>query len=116
MHTFVYTPVYENSKSTVVVLQFLTIGGPPELADAFRQLLSISKEWKSIGVLLSIPSGTLDKIERDEQDMHSRLREMLTQWLKTDHQPSWAQLVDAVEPFDLSKAEELKKCYKDYPT
>ena len=92
------------------------LGGPPQLADAFRQLLSISKDWKNIGILLSIPSGTLDKIERDEQDMHSRLREMLIQWFKINHQPTWTQLIDVVEPFDLSKAEELKRRYKDYPS
>ena len=95
---------------------YVTLGGPPTLADAFRQLLSISKDWKNIGTLLSIPSGTLDKIERDEQDMHSRLREMLSQWFKVDHQPTWTQLIDAVEAFDPSKADQLKKRYKDYPT
>ena len=94
----------------------IIIGGPPVLADAFRKLLSISTHWKNIGTLLSIPSSTLDRIERDEQDMHSRLREMLTQWFKADHQRSWTQLIDAVEPLDPSKAEELRKNVKDYPT
>ena len=106
--------MYYKSYTTTPCCDFNT-GGPPELKDVFRQLLSISKDWKNIGTLLSIPSGTLDRLEKDEPDTHSRLRAMLTEWLKINHQPTWIELIDAVEPFDPSKAEELKKHHKDFP-
>ena len=92
-------------------------GGKPELYDAFRHLLSISSKWKNIGALLAIPSDTLDGIEHDEPDVDSRLREMLTRWIKqVNPSPtcSWTQLIDAVKLLDPSKAEELN-CFKDLP-
>ena len=79
------------------------------MGDAFRKLLSISKDWKNLGALLDIPSGTLDNIERDEADTNSRLRAMLTVWLKQiNPTPTWTQLIDAVEPFSVYVTEQLK--------
>ena len=41
--------------------------------------------------------------------MNSRLRAMLTEWLKqVNPPPTWSQLAGAVEPFDKAKAEEMK--------
>lgn len=86
------------------------------MGDAFRKLLSISKDWKNVGALLDIPSGTLDNIERDEADTNSRLRAMLAEWLKQiTPPPTWTQLIDAVEPFSVCVAEQLKvHCDIDY--
>lgn len=84
-------------------------GGKPKLGDTFRKLLSISKDWKNLGALLDIPCGTLDIIERDEPDTNSRLRAMLTEWLKQiNPPPMWSQLIEAVEPLNVSVAERLK--------
>ena len=84
-------------------------GERPKLSKAFRKLLPISREWKNIGTLLELSSGILDGIAADEADMNSRLRAMLTEWLKeVSPPPTWTQLADVVEPFDKAKAEELR--------
>ena len=89
-------------------------GGKPELADVFRQLFFLSADWKNIGSLLKVPIGILDQLEADEPNVHSRLRAMLTEWLKqVNPSPTWAQLIDTVELFDQRKAEELKVYCKD---
>ena len=73
-------------------------------------------EWKNIGTLLHIPSGTLEGFEYDLPNMHSRLRAMLTEWLKQVHPPpTWSRLIDAVEPFNEAKAEQMKSCLRDLP-
>ena len=95
---------------------YCKLGGKPEVVEAFRQLLPISKDWESIGTLLKVPIGTLDNIKfsADKSDMHSRLRAMLIEWLKqVNPPPTWAQLADAVEPFDQAKAEQLRTRYVD---
>ena len=59
-------------------------------------------EWKGLGLALRLHPGTLDTIEADCRDVQSRLREVLTQWLKKDYDtrrfgaPSWQLLVAAV--------------------
>ena len=84
-------------------------GEKPKLSKAFKKLLPVSGGWRNIGTLLELPSGVLDGIAADEADMNSRLRAMLTEWLKqVNPPPNWAQLADAVEPFDKAKAEELR--------
>ena len=69
----------------------------------------MSEKWKHIGTLLGIPNGTLKRLEAEKDDIQGHLREMLTEWLKqVTPPPSWSQLIDAVSPFDESKAEELR--------
>ena len=85
------------------------VGERPKLRKVFKKLLPVSREWRNIGTLLELPSGILDGIAADEADMNSRLRAMLTEWLKqVSPPPTWTQLADAVEPFDKAKAEELR--------
>ena len=90
-------------------------GERPKLSKVFRKLLPVSKEWRNIGTLLDLPSGILDGIAADEADMNSRLRAMLTEWLKqVNPPPTWSQLADVVEPFDKIKAEELRNSCIDF--
>ena len=58
----------------------------------------------------------MDGIAVDQSDMDSRLRAMLSEWLKqVNPPPTWAKLADAVEPFDKAKAEELRNSCIDLP-
>jgi hypothetical protein len=79
--------------------------------DAFLAAIDVATQWKNIGALLGIPERILSTIDHDEErnGAVSCLRVMLTVWLqRTDPPPSWSELADAVEPFDPSKASELK--------
>ena len=91
--------------------------GKPELSDAFRELLPLSTRWKNIGALLNLCSGTLNKVEADQPDVTNRLQAMLEEWLNKggNPPPTWAELIDAVKPFDQSKADEIQSCLKDLP-
>ena len=83
----------------------------------FRHLLPLSKEWKNIGTLLEIPSGTLDRISCDEQSTNDRLREMLKEWLKQSNpQPTFKRLIEAVKQFNSSMADEMNQHLIDIPT
>ena len=71
--------------------------------------MPIAAEWKNIGILLHIPSNSLDEIAANETEARSRLREMLIEWLKCiNPQPSWGQLIDVLKPFNQAKAAELR--------
>jgi hypothetical protein len=84
------------------------------MKEAFRATIKIATEWQNIGALISIPEYTLNAIDLSNKGNGpvSCLRVMLTGWLKrTDPPPSWSELADAVEPFDPSKAEEIRTKY-----
>lgn len=90
-------------------------GEKPKLSKAFRTLLDVSSDWKNIGVLLEIQSNSLDGIEVDERDNNSRLRAMLTEWLKqVNPPPTWKQLAEAVEPFNKDMAKTIKNSCIDH--
>ena len=49
-------------------------------------------------------------IKRDEEGVKDCLQAMLSEWLKQVHpQPTWTDIVDAVEEVDSSKAEEIRQ-------
>ena len=84
------------------------------MKDVFRATLNVAAEWYNIGILLSIPDGTLSRIKHDEggSGANSCLRVMLIEWLKRiDPPPTWSELADAVELFDESKADEIRTRY-----
>ena len=81
------------------------------MRDAFRETIYIAAEWQNIGALLGIPDGTLSTIQHDEggNGAKSCLRVMLATWLEMRSPlPSWSELANAVEPFNESKAEEIR--------
>ena len=86
-------------------------GDKPRMKDAFVKLLSVAAEWNNIGILLGIEDNILHEIKQNEGQVHDRLREMLSRWLKNDDPPpTWSSLVDAVKPFNSAKAQEIKSC------
>lgn len=97
---------------TVVISRFcIIITDQINFRDAFRETICIAAEWKNIGALLGIPDGTLSTIQYDEggNGAKSCLRVMLATWLEMRSPlPSWSELANAVEPFNESKAEEIR--------
>ena len=91
----------------------MSSGNKPELKVAFKELIPVSAEWKTIGILLGLPDHVLDKIKSDEDSVNDRLLKMLSEWLKqtVDHHLSWAALADAVEAINPSKAAEIRELY-----
>lgn len=84
---------------------------PIKLNIALRHLFPLAAEWENIGVFLDIPDGELSAIKKDNStSVRDCLREMLKKWIThVDPRPTWAELADAVEPFDSKKAEEIRK-------
>ena len=72
----------------------------PQLKDLMSALYhKVADKWKMIGVLLDIPKGKLAGIaEKNRDNPHSCLVEMLETWLERVNPPAtWAAIVDAVE-------------------
>ena len=57
--------------------------------------------------MLDLDESILEKIEHDYSKCNDRLQKVLSEWMKQS--PSWQELAEAVEPFDLSIAEKIKK-------
>ena len=105
--------ICNNAACHVMSSVVFVLGEKPDLKKAFKHLLPISTEWKSIGIFLDLPSNSLNRIAAEEQGVNSCLQAMLSEWLKkVDPHPSWAQLIEAVEPFDAAKAAELRTLYE----
>ena len=85
------------------------LGGNPQLRDAFRELLPLATDWKTIGTLLGLPEHILEKIKTDEDTARDRLQKMLSEWLKQVESPTWKALVDAVENIDKVRSQEIRK-------
>ena len=82
----------------------------PCIRPALSLLLPLAHQWQNIGTLLDIPDGKLDIIKYNEQGVENHLREMVKLWLKQiDPPPTWSGLAEAVEAFNPSIAEKLRK-------
>lgn len=84
------------------------IDDKPELKDLFRQLYPLADHWENIGCLLGIKQHALKRIKKDEENVHDRLQEMLSEYLKqVDPLPTWKNIIDTVDIIDSSKAKEM---------
>lgn len=82
----------------------------PKFKDVLKRLMPLASNWKIIGGLLGVERHVLDNIKRDEDDVRDCLYAMLSEWLKqVDPQPTWKDIIDAVEEVDSSKAEEIRR-------
>ena len=80
----------------------------PKLRDVFKELYDLASHWRTIGTLLGLESGLLDKIKSDEAEAHDRLQKVLSEWLKQiESPPTWKKLADAVRTVNASKAQEI---------
>ena len=80
----------------------------PSLRDAFSALLPIANEWKTIGTLLGLSPGLLDSIHNSFNNDRDRLREMVSEWLKT-LDATWEALIEAVKNVNQARASEIEK-------
>ena len=64
-------------------------------------------DWKVIGILLGLPSGTLDIIANDYRDKAEPCcTAMLRKWLELDPSAAWKYLFEAIgEPFSGGSAD-----------
>ena len=87
----------------------MSVGNQLTLIKAFREVVCLSLEWYSLGLLLNVPSASLSSFRRNDHDC---LCETLQEWLKqTDPPPTWHELAEVVEPFDRSKSQEIRQRY-----
>ena len=96
--------------TTCAVTSFI-IGSKPavELKDAFKELLPLATEWKTLGTLLGLPGHILEKIKTDEDTARDHLQKMLCEWLKQLEPPTWKALADAVENIDEGRSLEIRR-------
>ena len=80
----------------------------PSMGDAFLALLPIANEWKTIGTLLGLTPGLLDSIQNSFNNDRDRLREMVSEWLKT-LDATWKALIEAVKNVNQARASEIEK-------
>ena len=71
------------------------ISGPPTSQQLFEDLSGIT-EWFQLGIELGIPGAELKNIRDRNDDVRGRRCEMLSTWLKTTPQPTWAAIVNAL--------------------
>lgn len=66
----------------------------PTISNLLRELGKVADKWENLGTLLEVPTHELTDIRTRQQNNNSNcLREMLTRW----HNPSWEDLVEALE-------------------
>ena len=72
------------------------------LYEVYSELLKVAGKWKTMGLALGLRPNTIEKIEKDKDNVEDRLYSVLTHWLNKAYnvqrfgQPSWQLLVRAV--------------------
>ena len=75
-------------------------------------MVHLPSKWYSLGLLLKVPKSSLSTIRTNNPFDVDRLYETLQEWLnQTESPPTWHELADVVEPFDRSKAQEIRQRY-----
>ena len=81
-----------------IFISFTIVNTAPLLEDLHQHFTSqYAVEWKVIGTLLGLPSGTLDIIEHDNMwSVTHCCNAMLKKWLEVDPTASWNKLFAAI--------------------
>ena len=75
-------------------------------------MVRLPSKWYSLGLLLNVPKSSLSTIRTNNPEYLDCLYETLQEWLnQTDSPPTWQELAEVVEPFDRSKAQEIRQRY-----
>ena len=95
-----------------MIVFFFPVGNQLTLIKAFGMVVHLPWEWYGLGMLLNLPKSSLSTIKTIFFDNLDCLYETLQEWLnQTDSPPTWHELAEAVEPFDRSKAQEIRQHY-----
>ena len=126
-----YASDVTNVTMIVFYVVYSSVGNQLTLIKAFRRVFRLANEWYTLGLLLNVPKSSLSTIRTNIQGDHDRpfksnlsifrrdntydlecLHETLQEWLnQTDSPPTWHELAEVVEPFDRSKAQEIRQHY-----
>ena len=83
------------------------------------ELIAISDKWFQIGLRLKVPSSTLNAIRRvNPHDNESCLMKMCQEWVVREEEPSWLDIVQALESRVVSEkrlADVIRMRYCDEP-
>ena len=94
----------------------------PTLWTLLQHLDKVHDKWFEIGVALGLPPKNLRKIRGNSHGRQQRwMAEMIQQWLESNHDASWKQVVSALEKvnlFDLARNIDRQYMYsmRDEPT
>ena len=81
-----------------------------------KDALDYFSDWKNLGHNLKLHPDLLERISKNKHEVDDRLEEVLRKWLKrksmdSDKEPTWSQLVAAVEPIDRALSDKIKEKY-----
>ena len=79
-------------------------------ATVCRYLHPLRSKWKTLGTFLCVDYSSLEEVQADSDSSDERLAELVALWLRqATPPPTWQALADAVQYFDTSKAEEMRR-------
>ena len=77
---------------------FFTVDMHPSMEEIHRYVIpQYSSQWKTLGILLGLPSGTLDNIASLRSPDSECCGSMLQKWLQVDLTATWKKLFKAIE-------------------
>ena len=86
-----------------------------DLGDVLEEVFAVRAKWHNIGLKLKVDVGTLDSIGASHGGHDSKLREMLSVWLKgVKPRATWGALVSALKSQSVGEpqlADTLEKKY-----
>ena len=53
-------------------------------------------DWRTLGLYLGVEISTLEKVEKDYQEIQTRMMKMLTIWIKSKPKAAWEDVVSAL--------------------
>jgi len=83
----------------MTALSHITVTSMPSLKDLYEKVTpEYATFWKTIGVLLELPTEELNIIEQhNNAKAVSCCNAMFQKWLETDPSASWKRLLEAIE-------------------
>jgi len=91
----------------------LPVAGIGDLLEAREATINIVHMWEDLGAVLQLRDGKISEIGQDHGDAKSRMKEVLSEWLRGNGAPRcWRTLTDALKSPLVNRpdvAEEIEK-------